>query len=52
MSEISPIVRCVNGDESIAFLTRAFGLEEGMVHRNEDGTVAITIAPPARGPRS
>jgi uncharacterized glyoxalase superfamily protein PhnB len=39
MADISPIVRCVKGDDSIAFLTKAFGLEEGMVHRDDQGKV-------------
>jgi uncharacterized glyoxalase superfamily protein PhnB len=39
MSSMSPTVRSIDPDATIAFLTKAFGLEEGMVHRNEDGSV-------------
>ncbi len=35
MSDVSMTIRCVSADESIAFLTKAFGLEEGLVHREE-----------------
>jgi uncharacterized glyoxalase superfamily protein PhnB len=40
MSTISPTIRSVDPDASIAFLTKAFGFAEGMVARNPDGRVA------------
>jgi uncharacterized glyoxalase superfamily protein PhnB len=39
MSSMSPTVRSIDPDASIAFLTKAFGFQEGAVHRREDGTV-------------
>ncbi len=39
MPEISVILHCNSADESIAFLTKAFGVEEGAVHRDDDGKV-------------
>jgi uncharacterized glyoxalase superfamily protein PhnB len=40
MSSISPTIRSVDADASIAFLRDAFGFSEGMVHRDPDGRVA------------
>lgn len=39
MSDVSTTIRCVNADETIAFLTKAFGLEEGGVFRDDQGKV-------------
>ena len=39
MSDVSTTIRCVNADESIAFLTKAFGLEEGGLFRDDRGKV-------------
>jgi uncharacterized glyoxalase superfamily protein PhnB len=40
MSSVSPTTRSVDPDTSIAFLKEAFGLQEGLIHRGPDGTVA------------
>jgi uncharacterized glyoxalase superfamily protein PhnB len=40
MSTISPTLRSVDPDASIAFLTQAFGFTEGLVARAPDGRVA------------
>ncbi len=40
MSTMSPTIRSVDADVSIAFLTDAFGFSEGLVHRDPDGRVA------------
>jgi uncharacterized glyoxalase superfamily protein PhnB len=39
MSDVCTTIRCVNADETIAFLTKAFGLEEGAVHRDDQGKI-------------
>ncbi len=39
MSTISPTIRSVDPDATIRFLQDAFGFREGLVHRNEDGSV-------------
>lgn len=40
MSTISPTLRSIDPDASIAFLRDAFGFAEGMVARDPDGRVA------------